>query len=205
MMHPNPVFRKQAPTQNLDFARRQGFGALTVNGLDGPVLAHIPFLLSPDGRFADFHLARSNAIIQNGLPAKAVLAVTGADSYISPDWYGMADQVPTWNYVAVHLRGEIQPLPLASLEGHLNALSDVFEQRLAPKPVWKSAKMGDGVMARMMRMILPFRLEINSVEGTWKLGQNKTPDARAGAVSALFALGGTSGIIAQLMSDLPQE
>jgi transcriptional regulator len=184
-MHPNPAFRQTPAEQNLAFARARGFGTLSVNGADGPVLAHVPFLLAADGSHADLHLARSNGVIAAGLPAKAVLAVMGPDAYVSPDWYGHADQVPTWNYIAVHLRGELLPLPPEALEPHLNALSDSFEARLAPKPVWKTAKMSDGVMARMMRMILPFRLVITAVDGTWKLGQNKPPEARAGVISAL--------------------
>lgn len=181
-MHPNPAFRQQTRVQNLDFARARGFGALAVNGPDGPVLAHIPFLLSADGRFADFHLARSNAVIR-AVPGPAVLAVIGPDGYISPDWYGAPDQVPTWNYIAVHLRGQVVEGP--DLEQHLNNLSDVFEARLAPKPIWRSSKMAAGVMDRMMRMIQPFRLIIDQVDGTWKLGQNKTAEMRAGAVAAL--------------------
>ncbi len=188
-MHPNPAFRQTPADRNLDFARTRGFGALAVNGPMGPIVAHIPFILSPDGSFADFHLARSNAVIQNGVPTGAVLAVTGPDAYISPDWYGMADQVPTWNYVAVHLRGTIHPLPEDSLQSHVDAISDMFEARLAPKPIWRSTKMAEGVMPRMMRMILPYRLQIGTVDGTWKLGQNKPAEARAGAADALDALG----------------
>ena len=108
-----------------------------------------------------------------------VLSVIGPDAYVSPDWYGMADQVPTWNYIAVHLRGTLVQLPDEAMDGHVNALSDRFEARLAPKPVWKSTKMSDGMMDRMKRMILPFRLNITTVDGTSKLNQNKTPAARA--------------------------
>lgn len=197
-MHPNPAFRQTPTDRNLDFARTRGFGALVVNGPLGPILAHIPFILSPDGSFADFHLARSNAVIQNIGPA--VLAVTGPDGYISPDWYGMDDQVPTWNYVAVHLRGTIHPLPEDTLRAHLDAISDKFEALLAPKPIWRSTKMAEGVMPRMMRMILPYRLQISDVDGTWKLGQNKPADARAGAANALDALGKTD--LAILMKDI---
>ncbi len=199
-MHPNPAFRQTPADRNLDFARTRGFGALAVNGPMGPFVAHIPFILSPDGSFADFHLARSNAVIQNGVPTGAVLAVTGQDAYISPDWYGMADQVPTWNYVAVHLRGTIHPLPEETLQDHLNAISDMFEARLAPKPIWRSTKMAEGVMPRMMRMILPFRLQISTVDGTWKLGQNKPAEARAGAADGLAALGLAD--LAKLMQEI---
>ena len=184
-MHPNPAFRKTDTTHNLDFARARGFGMLCVNGAAGPVLAHVPFVMAADGAFVDLHLARSNGIIAVGLPAVAVLAVSGADHYISPDWYGTADQVPTWNYIAVHLRGVLTPMPPESLEPHLDALSARQEADLAPKPAWTSAKMRDGVMQRMMRMILPFRLMISAVDGTWKLNQNKSATARAGVIAAL--------------------
>ncbi|MGV8985519.1 MAG: FMN-binding negative transcriptional regulator [Cypionkella sp.] len=202
-MHPNPAFRKTPREINLEFARARGFGVLTVNGADGPVMAHVPFLLSADGSFADLHLARSNAVIAAGVPAKAVLAVTGPDAYVSPDWYGVADQVPTWNYIAVDLRGELVPMPPETLAPHVNALSDEFEARLAPKPMWKSSKMTDGVMERMLRMILPFRLRITGVDGTWKLNQNKTAEARAGVIAALEAMGERPADLAQLMRDLP--
>jgi transcriptional regulator len=202
-LHPNPAFRKTAADRNLAFARARGFGVLSVNGPDGPLMAHVPFLLSDDGTAADLHLARSNAVIAAGLPAQAVLAVMGPDAYISPDWYGVEDQVPTWNYIAVHLRGTLVQLPDDAMDGHVNALSDTFEARLAPKPIWKSTKMGDGVMDRMKRMILPFRLHITTVDGTWKLNQNKTTAARAGVIAALDAQGGAAADIAQAMRDLP--
>ena len=204
-MHPNPAFRKTAADQNLAFARARGFGALSVNGPAGPLMAHVPFLLSDDGATADLHLARSNAIIAAGLPAQAVLAVMGPDAYISPDWYGVPDQVPTWNYIAVHLRGTLVQLPDDAMDGHVNALSDTFEARLAPKPIWKSSKMGEGVMDRMKRMIPPFRLQITAVDGTWKLNQNKTPAARAGVIAALEAQGGTQADIAQAMRDVSDD
>ena len=204
-MHPNPAFCKTAANRNLAFARARGFGVLSVNGPDGPLMAHVPFLLSDDGTTADLHLARSNAVIAAGLPAQAILAVIGPDAYISPDWYGVADQVPTWNYIAVHLRGTLVQLPDEAMDGHVNALSDGFEARLAPKPVWKSTKMGDGVMDRMKRMILPFRLNITTVDGTWKLNQNKTPAARAGVIVALDAQGGAQAEIARAMRDLSDD
>jgi transcriptional regulator len=204
-MHPNPSFRGASTDQNLAFARMRGFGVLAVNGEHGPVMAHVPFVLSDDGSQADLHLARSNLVVRVPQKAEAVLAVSGPDAYISPDWYGVADQVPTWNYVAIHLRGTLSPLPPESLEPHLEMLSSKFEATLLPKPVWKTSKMSEGVMERMMRMILPFRLSIRSVDGTWKLGQNKPTAARQGAIVGLAAQGGLAAEVAQLMAALPAD
>lgn len=204
-MHPNPAFRQEPVARNLDMARARGFGALAVNGAQGPLMAHVPFLLPQDGAYADLHLARSNPIARAGLPLPAVLAVSGPDAYVSPDWYGMDDQVPTWNYVAVHLRGTLHPLPPETLRPMVETLSDRLETDLLPKKVWTTDKMGEGVMDRMMRMILPFRLHITTVDGTWKLGQNKPAAARAGVAQALEAQGRDSAReIARLMRDLPQ-
>ncbi len=206
-MHPNPAFRQDTEAKNLRFAAERGFGTLSINGDAGPLLAHIPFHLSQDGRFADIHLARSNAIARANLPCGALLAVVGPDSYISPDWYGVEDQVPTWNYVAVHLRGRLEPLLPTTLEPMVNALSDSFEARLLPKPIWRSTKMAEGTMERMMRMIVPFRLTIDTVEGTWKLNQNKTAAARAGVIGALEAQNGQSPAaeLARLMRDVSDQ
>jgi predicted FMN-binding regulatory protein PaiB len=116
-MHPNPAFRQMPADRNLAFARDRGFGLLALNGPDGPLAAHVPFLIAPDGASLDLHLARSNAVARAALPAPALLAVGGPDGYISPDWYGLPDQVPTWHHVAAHPRGRPNPqrgpLPLA--------------------------------------------------------------------------------------------
>ena len=103
-MHPNPTFRQTSDDRNIAFVRDRGFGTLAINAEGGPLLSHVPFLVSGDARTVDLHLVRSNPILRL-LDTEAVLSVTGPDGYVSPDWYGVADQVPTWNYVAVHLRG----------------------------------------------------------------------------------------------------
>jgi transcriptional regulator len=202
-MHPNPAFRGAETAVNLAFAAERGFGMLIGAGPEGPLAAHVPFLLK-DG-FAELHLARSNALGRAVLAAgrlSALIAVSGPDAYISPDWYGTPDQVPTWNYVAVHLRGEITPLPESELRRLVDELSAEHEARLLPKPPWTSAKMGEGVMERMLRMILPFRFQISAVEGTWKLSQNKTPEVQAFAIEGLEARGETgSAAIAALMRE----
>ncbi|MFD1880657.1 FMN-binding negative transcriptional regulator [Paracoccus pacificus] len=178
-MHPNPIFRKETARQNMQFALDRGFGTLTCAGDPWPLASHVPFVKGP-GDSVEFHMVRSNPICRVA-PAPALLAVTGPDGYISPDWYRIADQVPTWNYLAVHLRGRIEALPVETLRDHLDRLSATFEQRLLPKKPWSAAKMTPEALARMMRMILPFRLVIEDVQGTWKFSQNKPDAARLSA------------------------
>ena len=185
-MHPNPAFRTATQQQNLGFARARGFGQLGVNGGFGPLAAHVPFVIDAAGEAAYLHLVRSNPIVAAlDQPLPALLAVTGPDGYISPDWYGLADQVPTWNYVAVHLRGPLERLPDARLPEVLAMTTALFERQLAPKAPWRMEKMDAQVRDRMMRAIVPVRLVIEAVDGTWKLGQNKPEAARLAAAAAV--------------------
>ncbi|MBE0454649.1 MAG: FMN-binding negative transcriptional regulator [Roseovarius sp.] len=205
-MHPNPVYRQTETARNLAFAREEGFGVLAVCGPDGPLLSHIPFLLDEDGTRAELHLVRSNPIARLlSAPLRARLAVVGPHGYVSPDWYGVVDQVPTWNYVAVHLVGALHPLPQERLRDLANRESAHFEARLLPKPEWHSDKMTSGAMERMMRQIVPCVLEIEEIAGTWKLNQNKEDAVRLRAAGHMERDGLRSdrAALAALMRDPP--
>lgn len=185
-MHPNPAFRKREKERNIEFARERAFGSLCVNAEDGPVISHIPFLLDENAKSIELHLVRSNPIVKLlQHPQRAVISVVGGDSYISPDWYEVEDQVPTWNYVSVHLRGELQLLSSDELHGVLERLSASIENRLKPKTPWTSEKMDQNVYTRMQRQIVPARLDVEEISGTWKLSQNKTPEVRARAAEGV--------------------
>ena len=206
-MHPNPAFRGQTDALNLAFAAEMGVGTLAVNGPDGmPLMAHVPFVI--EDRTVLFHLVRSNPVARAlgaGIPGK--MFVQGPGSYVSPDWYGLEDQAPTWNYIAVHLAGTVQQLPQDDLRAVLDKLSDTFERRLLPKPIWTADKMSDAQRGKLMRQIVPCTLEITDIQGTWKLGQNK-PDAARLAVADMVAeqgMGMELDRLADLMRNPPQE
>lgn len=178
-----------------------------MNGEIRPLIAQVPFVLSPDADFADLHLVRSNPIARCcKKPLPAMLAVHGPDSYISPDWYQTPDQVPTWNYVSVHLIGTLEPLPMDKLTDVLSRLTQQFEAQLAPKPIWTHEKMSAGVFEKMQKMIVPFRLHIEDVESTWKLNQNKSDDARTCAADAVESsgIGTNTEDLARIMRSLPE-
>ena len=206
-MHPNPVFHSKEHAKDIAFARNRGFGTLAVSTEGPPLLSHVPFLLDPDGATADLHLVRSNPIaraLKEPLPAR--IAVTGADAYVSPDWYGVADQVPTWNYVAVHLTGTLERLPDAEMRAMLDRQSAAYEEQLLPKKPWKTSKMTPDALERLMRAIVPCRLHVEAIAATWKLSQNKPDSARLGAADGVEAtgLGMETAALARLMRDLPE-
>ncbi len=206
-MHPNPIYRKATRDENLSFAREQSFGMLAVSGPETPLISHIPFLLSKDGTRAEFHLVRSNPIVRIKAPLRARLAVQGPHGYVSPDWYGVTDQVPTWNYIAVHLLGEIELRPKDELRDLLDRQSALFEARLMPKPPWKADKMTPDVLDRMMRQIVPCRMRVDHVEGTWKLSQNKPDEVRLSAAReiAKAGLGYETAVLAARMQDISTQ
>ncbi|WP_420585646.1 FMN-binding negative transcriptional regulator [Ruegeria sp.] len=189
-MHPNPAFRAEDRARNIAFAHDRGFGVLALSTDAAPLISHVPFLLSEDGAVAELHLVRSNPIVRVlKQPCVARIAVSGPDSYVSPDWYGVADQVPTWNYVAVHLTGVLELRPQKELLGLLDRQSEFYEARLLPKPPWVTSKMGEDALARMMRMIVPCRMRVDDIQGTWKLNQNKPDDVRLRAADQIAEYG----------------
>ena len=208
-MHSNPAFRRVSRDRNLRFAAQRGFGVLAIDGA-GPLVSHIPFVLAEGGAAVHAHLVRSNPIARQ-LQAKkteAVLAVSGPDSYISPDWYGAdaADQVPTWNYVAVHIRGTLRRRADEALRAHLDALSARFENELRPKPPWMPSKVSPEQLGKLMRSIMPVELSVESVDGTWKLNQNKEGSVRLQAAGHVESdgLGQEAAELARLMRNPPE-
>lgn len=201
-MHPNPVFHTADDTKNLDFARERAFGVLAVSVDGAPMLSHVPFLVSEDGTKVELHLVRSNPIARAlKLPLSARIAVSGPDSYVSPDWYGVVDQVPTWNYVAVHLTGELETRPQEELRDLLDRQSALFETRLLPKTPWTTGKMDAGTLDKMMRMIVPCQMQVSGVDGTWKLSQNKPDAVRLRAADHMdgYGIGSEFRMLAALM------
>ena len=200
-MHPNQIFHDAEAKQNLDFARSRAFGVLAVSGTEAPLISHVPFLVSEDGQWAELHMVRSNPIVRAlKSPVPARIAVSGPDAYVSPDWYGVDDQVPTWNYVAVHLTGELELRPPEELRDLLDRQSAFYESHLLPKPPWSTDKMTSEVLEKMMRMIVPARMRITSVDGTWKLSQNKTERAQQGVAEHVEqGLGAQMDAVAALM------
>ncbi|MDP3692240.1 FMN-binding negative transcriptional regulator [Bradyrhizobium sp.] len=176
-MYTPPMFKPDRAA-SLAFAQARGFG--TVCAWDGnkPVASALPFCLdyADDGTpCAVFHVARHNALagLADGT-SSWLMAVNGADAYVSPDWYASPDQVPTWLYQAVHLTGTVRRQSDDELGIHLDALSGKFEAWLAPKPPWLSSKMAAGRLDAMKKAIVGLVMTVESVEGSFKLNQHKS-------------------------------
>ncbi|QLC25800.1 FMN-binding negative transcriptional regulator [Parasphingopyxis algicola] len=197
-MHPNPRFHWQDRGAMAEFVEQVGFGMVFAETPDGPRVAHIPAILE-DGRLL-FHLAKGNALTRYLDERTALFVVNGPDAYVSPDWYGEADQVPTWNYVAVELEGPVSMLSKDALVAQADALSAAQEARFDKTP-WTRAKMKDGLFEKMLGGITGFALEPRAWRGTIKLNQNKPEEAIRKAADEIEANGRPA--IAHWMRNLP--
>jgi len=188
-MHPARPFRVEDRQRLLAFVRAHSFVTLAAAVGGRPFVAQAPVVVREldFGEVAlDFHLSRGNALapyLVRGF--RAVVLATGPDAYVSPDWYGSPDQVPTWNYVSAEAEGLAAPLSTEETLALLDDLSAQEEARLSPKPPWTRDKMTPVRFEALLRGIIGCRLAVDRLEGTWKLGQNKSAAERAAVVAAL--------------------
>ena len=199
-VHPNSAFRWDDREALRGFAEAVGFGMVFASTPDGPRVTHVPFVFLDESRIG-FHLARGNGIAKHLEGADALLVVNGPDSYISPDWYGIDDQVPTWNYLAAEFEGPVIRMDREALTDQIDALSAIQETQLAPKPIWTRGKMSDGLFEKMLGAIWGFEMRVTGWRATSKLGQNKAETIRLRAADAVEANGNRA--LAHLMRELP--
>jgi transcriptional regulator len=194
-MHPDRRFAWTDRDAMLAFVAERAFCTIFAAAPE-PAAFHVPVVAAGPDRLR-FHISRSNrgALALEG--ARLFLSCTGPDAYVSPDWYGTPDQVPTWNYVAVEAEGPARCLSEEELAGLLDDLGAVHEARLAPKPPWTREKMSPGRFEGMLKAITGYELEIEAMRGTRKLGQSKKGAEMEGAIAGLKKIGRTD--IAELM------
>src|SRR5215510_13130741 len=116
-MHALPAFHMTDEAEMAAFIEMRCFASLVVAGADGLVAAHIPMILNRDAAgkpvSLEGHVARNNPIVAlTGSPTKALAIFSGADAYVTPSLYLSKREhgkvVPTWNYVAIEVRGVVQ-------------------------------------------------------------------------------------------------
>ena len=179
-MHPNRAFAWPDRDSMLAFIADIAFCTIC---LDGPRLVHAPVIVAAPDRLR-FHVSSANRA--GPLAGKrAIVSCLGPDAYISPDWYGAPDQVPTWNYLAVEAEGPLRRLDEEELARLLDDLGAAHEARLAPKPPWTRAKLAPGRFEAMLKAIVGYELAIEELRGTRKLGQNKDEAQRLAAAAGL--------------------
>lgn len=177
--------------------------ALLVTTAEGrPTATHLPLLLQKRAGEPDVlvgHLAKANPQWRaGGGPALAVFS--GPHAYISPTAYQVERAVPTWNYVAVHVHGQISFFD--DPERLLQLLRDSVAKYESPRtPPWQWDEQSD-YSQKLLREIVGVEVAIDRIEGAWKLNQNHPQERRDRVIAALSGEGGEQATaIAQLMRD----
>ena len=169
-----------------DFIKENGFGIMFSSNGPEPMATHLPFIL-------DEHAGEQGTLLSHMAGAnrqwryddgQEVLAVfQGSHTYVSPTWYQDPETVPTWNYVAVHAYGKLRAVQdQQRLQNILAQITDYYESSL-PEP-WQ-AQFNSEYAQQMLKRIVVFDIEIDKIQGKWKLNQNLPEPRRRRVVNVL--------------------
>jgi|TARA_R110002051_G_scaffold91370_1_gene160667 transcriptional regulator len=184
-----------------DFLKNNSFGIL-INTIDGkPWGTHIPLELAKNKNDRDVlvgHIAKANLQSKNLVDDDVVLCIfNGPHSYVSSSWY-QHEEVPTWNYIAVHVYGTVKIQTSEELLTSLHTLVDKYEQQ-SEHPISLN-DMSKKTM-RQITGIIGFEIEINDIQAVHKLSQGRAHD-HPKIISELEKQGFSEKAIAKAMRKL---
>jgi transcriptional regulator len=175
---------------------------------DGPFATHLPLVIREIGEQNEpgaqiilrGHVAKANPhwhYLER--ESRCLTIFHGPHAYVSPTNYVTHENVPTWNYGAVHVYGNArvfsEPNELLNV---LHELIPMFEPAYAEQ--W--ASLTPAYRERMLSHIVGFEIAVTKMEAKFKLSQNRTKEEQANVMSALGRSGDTviSGV-AELMRE----
>ncbi|CAM3417587.1 Protease synthase and sporulation negative regulatory protein PAI 2 [Marinicrinis lubricantis] len=140
-----------------DMIREHSFATLISQHNGAPFATHLPLMLDKENQFLYGHFARPNPQ-WNDIGNQMVLAIFhGPHCYISPSWYETKQAVPTWNYVAVHVYGEVS---LMEDEKELmDSLHDMILKYEAPDHPYRWQDADADLIAALNKGIQGFKIQ----------------------------------------------
>jgi transcriptional regulator len=172
-MYVPEIYKNENQEEILDFLKNNSFGIL-INQQNGNISAtHIPLELEIHENGKQFlvgHISKENPQWQNFENDDRVLAIfSGTHGYISPSWYDH-ENVPTWNYVAVHVYGKVKIIEGQKVIDSLKKLVDKYESN-----VENPTKIEDYSKKTMLQVrgIVGFEIEITKIDAVKKMSQNR--------------------------------
>jgi len=178
------------------FIESYNFGQIVSYGPAGLNATHLPFLIEKQGEEITLygHFARTNDHWQKINDQQAMAIFQGPHAYVSPVWYETSG-VPTWNYLAVHVYGEIELVEKnEALHDIVLGLSDKHEKHRQEPWI---PDYGNN----MLNAIVGFKMTATEIQAKQKLSQNKSDNDRSGIIRGLIEGGSENEmIIANWMS-----
>ncbi|MDA4137308.1 MAG: FMN-binding negative transcriptional regulator [Thaumarchaeota archaeon] len=189
----NPRWFKEDRLQFLHAEiRKIGFGTLVTSAASGMLASHVPLLLDASRGERGLlygHIARGNLQWRDTLPGSEGLAIfLGPDAYVTPRWYQTKKEdgkvVPTWNYVAIHVRGPVtffeDPERLREVVTELTTLHES-----GAEDPWEVTDAPADYIQTQLKSIVGFEMPIARVEGKWKMSQNRPEPDHEGVIAGL--------------------
>ncbi len=196
MMYSPAHYQEERSDLILESIRRYSFATIITMGKEGPFVSHLPLILEGEGESQTLigHCARANPQWRHFAEGQEVTAIFhGPHAYISPAWYlPLPDNVPTWNYVAVHVKGSAQ-----IVENHTDAyriLKTVvrhFESEYGTG--WSLPAHANTELEALVKAIVAFRIDIKDVQAKFKLSQKQTAADRENVIEQLPKFAGPEG------------
>ncbi|MBS1542480.1 MAG: FMN-binding negative transcriptional regulator [Bacteroidetes bacterium] len=185
-MYIPPYFKNTNAEEVHEFISENGFGILVSQANSKLWATHIPLVLEKveNEKWVLFgHVSRGNPQWRNFTDKTEVMAIFhGPHTYISSSWYDH-ENVPTWNYIAVHVYGTIKIVEGEAVRKILKNLVDKYE-KLSAHPV-SVESMSEKFLAREIKGIVCFKIEISSIEAAYKLSQNRDKKNHDSIISEL--------------------
>lgn len=190
-MYAPKQFREERRDVLIAAIRSIQFGTLAVSAGTEIEAVHLPMIVrdGAGGVIIEGHVAIGNPLWKAATGGAHALAIfQGPQAYVHPGWYETkrttGKAVPTWNYVAVHARGRLSvERDPAWLREHVTELTRVNEAgRTEP---WAVSDAPDGYIDAMLRAIVGIRLEVDAMEGVWKMIQHHPEANRLGVIAGL--------------------
>ena len=172
-MYTPDIYKNENQEEIKKFLNDHGFGIL-VNQTSGKLWAtHIPLLLETraDGKtILEGRISIENLQWEGFKENDQVLAVfSGPHSYISSSWYDH-ENVPTWNYIAVHVYGKIKIIEGDAVIQSLKNLTNKYEMK-SENPI-RIENLSETTMMQS-RGVVAFEIEITEIQATCKMSQNR--------------------------------
>lgn len=153
-----------------------------------PFFSHIPLITkkSASGFSLLGHVAKRNlqwSHFQENPKVKVI--VNGPHTYITPKWYRSGRDVPTWNYVSIHIDGSAELIDnFDGLVGLLKALTEKFET--GSQNPW-AFELPDDLLTpeTLCSAIVGFEISVEKIDSKFKLSQNRASIDKAGIIEGL--------------------
>ena len=152
----------------------------------GLVADHIPLFYEENKLIG--HVAKANPLWQTPVQTEILVIFQGANAYISPSWYATKQSthkvVPTWNYTAVHVYGQIKPITDSQRNLEIvQKLTSMHEKNLAQP--WSVQDAPADYIEKMLNAIIGIEISIAKIEAKWKVSQNQPLENQLSLVNHL--------------------